>query len=140
VHPPASTRAGSPARRRSLTVAARRGGSWSACRLERWNGYPAVAFVHSERPAAIGLVTRLSSMQTEEIALIVAISSAAFSGGALVWQLFLYRLSGSRLLVRLTPALVDSNGTLVRGPDKGFGNKQPSRIMDALMPWGSGHG
>lgn len=74
-------------------------------------------------------------MDRATIALVVSTASAAFTGGGLVWQLLLYRLSGARVGVRLIPAILDANGTLARGPDRGWPAKvQPTSIL-SLGPW-----
>lgn len=74
-------------------------------------------------------------MKRADIALLVAMLSAAFTAGGLVWQLVLYRLSGHRLLVRLVPAVVDSMGTIVRGPEEGFKPGAPTEITSSLDAW-----
>lgn len=58
-------------------------------------------------------------------ALTVAISSACISLVSLVWNLTLYRLSGARLVVRLTPAILTAQGHLLRGPEKGWSGQIP---------------
>ena len=74
-------------------------------------------------------------MRRADIALLVAVLSAAFTAGGLIWQLLLYRLSGHRLLIRLVPVVLDSMNTIVRGPERGFKADAPSEITKTLDPW-----
>jgi hypothetical protein len=75
-------------------------------------------------------------MKTADVALVVAIVSAVLAAIGAMWQFLLYRLSGPRLLVRLTPAILSSLGTIVRGPDRGFiMDDMPPGIGDSLDGW-----
>jgi hypothetical protein len=66
-------------------------------------------------------------VKSDDLALRVAIASAGFSAGALVWQLCLYRLSGARLIVRLLPVVQDAALVVGTGPDRGW-----ERVRDHL--------
>lgn len=57
----------------------------------------------------------LAFVETAQIALIVSVVSACVTLGGLVWQFMLYRLSGSRLKVRLRPGFLDHQNTIYRG-------------------------
>lgn len=63
---------------------------------------------------------RLLAVETATAALLVAIASAMVSLTGLIWQLALYTLSGSRLDVRLIPAVLTAHGHILRGPDRGW--------------------
>jgi hypothetical protein len=65
---------------------------------------------------------------TADIAVWVAIGSAAVSLTTLLWQLTLYRLSGPRPVVRLIPAVLTETGHLVKGPDRGWRRSMPPSI------------
>lgn len=67
-------------------------------------------------------------MSSGAVALTVAVASAAVSLASLVWNLTLYRLSGARLNVRLIPAILTEQGTLMRGPDKGWRKSIPDEF------------
>lgn len=71
-------------------------------------------------------------MDRADIALVISLISAAFTGGGLVWQMTLYRLSGARLNVTLTPCLIDPLETVSSGPNKGWGKELPSVIAPML--------
>lgn len=59
-------------------------------------------------------------METAQLALVVSIVSAFITLGGLTWQLVLYKLSGSRIRVRLRPAVfMPIEGVLYRGDDRG---------------------
>lgn len=60
------------------------------------------------------------NMSTAELAVLISIVSATFTGSGLIWQLVLYRLSGARLDVRLLPAALDINGDILHGPERGW--------------------
>jgi hypothetical protein len=70
-----------------------------------------------------------------EAALVVALASAGFTASGLVWQFWLYRLSGPRLVVRLIPAVVDGMGTILRADDRGFDERMPSEMQQVLIGW-----
>ncbi len=77
-------------------------------------------------------------MERADWALVISVTSASLSLGALVWQLVLYRLSGARLDVRLIPALVDSTGLIVQGPQSGWTPDRP--LGEGSAPgWWSSH-
>lgn len=78
---------------------------------------------------------RISVVNKPDAALLVAILSAGFTAGALVWQLVLYRLWGSRLDVRLTPAVLNEHGTILHGPDRGFAVDIPAEMKSAGRGW-----
>ncbi len=74
-------------------------------------------------------------MDRTDLALLISIVSASFTGGGLIWQFALYRLSGARIDVRLIPAVLDSSGTLATGPEKGWPANLPYPELDNLTPW-----
>ena len=74
-------------------------------------------------------------MTRAELALLIAIGSALVAVGSLAWQIVLYRLAGPRLAVHLIPAVLDSEQTLVRGPEQGFGPSVPDEIVGVLSEW-----
>lgn len=71
-------------------------------------------------------------MSAGAVALTVAIASACISLAGLAWNLALYRLSGARLNVRLIPAMLTAQGTLMRGPDKGWRKSIPDEFSDGV--------
>lgn len=71
-------------------------------------------------------------MKPAEIAILVSVASACVSLGGLIWNLLLYRLSGARLNVRLIPAILTAQGTLMRGPDKGWRKSLPDEFADGV--------
>lgn len=71
-------------------------------------------------------------MTPAAVALTVAIASVCISLAGLVWNLTLYRLSGARLNVRLIPAMLTAQGTLMRGPDKGWRKSIPDEFADGV--------
>lgn len=70
-------------------------------------------------------------MTREDLAIAISIASAAITTGGLLWQLILYRLSGARLHVTLTPCVLDSSGGLLRGPAKGWVYPEPQFFTPA---------
>ncbi|MBM4723170.1 hypothetical protein GS439_11315 [Rhodococcus hoagii] len=65
-------------------------------------------------------VETAQSANTAQTALIVAVVSASVTLLGLLWQLALYKLSGSRVRVRLFPVVMSRNGTaLARGAQGG---------------------
>lgn len=78
----------------------------------------------------------MTPAETARLALIVSGISAAVAAAGLVWQLSLYRLTGARLVVRLIPGIITDNGTLIRGPAKGWGRGFPRVIeWSGGRPW-----
>jgi hypothetical protein len=71
-------------------------------------------------------------MSSGAVALTVAVASAAISLASLAWNLTLYRLSGARLNVRLIPAILTAQGTLMRGPDKGWRKSIPDEFANGI--------
>lgn len=71
-------------------------------------------------------------MSPGEVALTVAIAGAVISLASLAWNLTLYRLSGARLSVRLIPAILTPQGTLMRGPDRGWRKSIPDEFTDGV--------
>lgn len=73
-------------------------------------------------------------MKHEDIAIIISTVSAAITTGGLIWQITLYRLSGARLHVTLIPCILDSAGTIFRGPAKGWTGSGP-QFLAQLGKW-----
>lgn len=71
-------------------------------------------------------------MTPAAVALTVAIASVCISLAGLAWNLTLYRLSGARLNVRLIPAMLTAQGTMMRGPDKGWRTSIPDEFADGV--------
>ncbi|SDJ52783.1 hypothetical protein SAMN05192558_109150 [Actinokineospora alba] len=65
---------------------------------------------------------------TSNAALVVAIVSATITLFGIVWQVFLYRLSGARVAVSIRPAVLYSDGTTMRGPAGRWDTKPPFSI------------
>lgn len=75
-------------------------------------------------------------MERADWALVVAGVSAMFTLGGLIWQFLLYRLSGARIIVRLTPVILTIDHIVVRGHEKGFGYTPiPPEITKNLGEW-----
>ena len=71
-----------------------------------------------------------------EVAVWVAIGSAAVSLTSLIWQLTLYRLSGPRPVVRLIPAVLTETGHLIKGAPKGWRASMPPDLNVVYeRPW-----
>lgn len=68
------------------------------------------------------------NFNTATIALLASITSATFTGIGLAWNIALYRLSGPRISVRLRPAKIDSESTLLEGPDEGWSGENPTQF------------
>ena len=71
-------------------------------------------------------------MSSTAIAVTVSIASACISLVGLLWNLTLFRLSGARLQVRLTPAAFTAQGNLMRGPDGGWRKPIPESMAKAV--------
>lgn len=71
-------------------------------------------------------------MSATAFAVTVSIASACISLAGLVWNLTLFRLSGARLLVRLTPAILTVHGHLMRGPDRGWRKPIPESMAEGV--------
>ncbi|MFC0038640.1 hypothetical protein [Actinomadura rayongensis] len=55
-------------------------------------------------------------------AIVLSTISVAISMVGIFWQLVSYRLSGSRIKVKMKPAMIDLNDHIVRGPERGWGD------------------
>lgn len=73
-------------------------------------------------------------MARADAALLIAIISAGITAGGLLWQLILFRLSGSRLEVRLSPVLVDERSVIKEGPESGW-KRGPPPFPEPIGPW-----
>jgi hypothetical protein len=62
----------------------------------------------------------------DQTAFAIALVSIAISVVGLAWQLTLYRLSGARIRIRLTPVLMTHLGTIIQGPE----GRWPSLVPD----------
>lgn len=70
--------------------------------------------------------------------IVVSVATAAFALGALSFQVVRYWLDGARLQVRLIPAMLDSLGTLARGPDPGWETSPDHKefaVVNGLGGW-----
>lgn len=74
-------------------------------------------------------------MSTAELAVLISIVSATFTGSGLIWQLLLYRLSGARLKVRLMPANLDISGDILHGPEDGWKKGSIPEELSPSSPW-----
>lgn len=77
-----------------------------------------------------------SGVTRADTAFVISLISAAVAAISLMWQLALFHLSGARLEVRLVPAvLMAIRGSVVKGPDRGWGKDLPDEMDGAMDPY-----
>jgi hypothetical protein len=68
-------------------------------------------------------------------AIVIAIGSAVIALGGLVWQISLYRLSGARVRLDITPALMTHRGTVVTWRAKSWPKPPQDARLDDQDMW-----